>query len=38
LKNVRLRLNTLYENEARVDVEETNEYFLVKLTIPIHSS
>jgi two-component system, LytTR family, sensor histidine kinase AlgZ len=35
LKNVRSRLNTLYDNEARVDVEETNEYFLIKLTFPI---
>ncbi|MGD1044238.1 MAG: histidine kinase [Bacteroidota bacterium] len=36
LKNVRLRLGTLYGNDARVDVEETNEYFLVKLSFPIH--
>lgn len=35
LKNVRSRLGTLYGNEARVDVEETNEYFRVKLTFPI---
>ena len=36
LKNVHSRLDTLYGNEARVDVEETNEYFLIKLTFPIH--
>jgi two-component system sensor histidine kinase AlgZ len=35
LKNVRSRLNTLYDNEARVDVEETNEYFQIKLSFPI---
>jgi two-component system, LytTR family, sensor histidine kinase AlgZ len=36
LKNVRLRLDTLYGNEARVDVEETNEYFRVMLLLPLH--
>jgi LytS/YehU family sensor histidine kinase len=36
LKNVRSRLDTFYGNEARVDVEETNEYFQVKLSFPIH--
>jgi LytS/YehU family sensor histidine kinase len=35
LKNVRLRLDTIYGNNARVDVEETNEYFRVKLSFPI---
>lgn len=35
LKNVRSRLNTLFGNEARVDVEESNEYFQVKLAFPI---
>jgi LytS/YehU family sensor histidine kinase len=34
LKNVRLRLNTQYGNDARVDVEETNAYFQVVLTFP----
>jgi signal transduction histidine kinase len=37
LKNVRARLNTLYGYEARVDVEETNEYFQINLTVPIRS-
>ena len=36
LKNVRTRLDTLYGNEARVDVEESNEYFRVKLSFPIY--
>jgi len=36
LKNVRSRLDTLYGNEARVDVEETNEYFQVMLVFPVH--
>jgi two-component system, LytTR family, sensor histidine kinase AlgZ len=36
LKNVRSRLDTLYGNEARVDVEETNEYFQVILLLPLH--
>jgi LytS/YehU family sensor histidine kinase len=36
LKNVRSRLDTLYGNEARVDVEETNKYFRVILSLPIH--
>ena len=35
LKNVRSRLNTLYDNEARVDVEETNEYFKINLSFPV---
>ena len=35
LKNVRSRLNTLYNNEARVDVEESNEYFQIRLTFPL---
>jgi sensor histidine kinase YesM len=35
LKNVRLRLDTLYGNKSQVDVEETNEYYRVKLTFPI---
>ena len=34
LKNVRSRLNTLYKNDARVDVEETNAYFQIKLSFP----
>ena len=38
LKNVRSRLNTLYDNEARVDVEETNEYFQIKLSFPIRQN
>jgi two-component system, LytTR family, sensor histidine kinase AlgZ len=38
LKNVHSRLDTLYGNKARVDVEETNEYFQVKLTFPIHGN
>jgi two-component system, LytTR family, sensor histidine kinase AlgZ len=38
LKNVRSRLKTLYDNEAQVDVEETNEYYLIKLTIPIRAN
>jgi LytS/YehU family sensor histidine kinase len=36
LKNVRSRLDTFYGNEARLDVEETNEYFQIKLSFPIH--
>ena len=36
VQNVRSRLETLYGNNARVDVEETNEYFHIKLTIPKH--
>jgi two-component system sensor histidine kinase AlgZ len=36
LKNVRSRLDMFYGNEARVDVEETNEYFQVKFSFPIH--
>jgi two-component system, LytTR family, sensor histidine kinase AlgZ len=36
VRNVRSRLETLYGNEARVDVEETNEYFCIKLTFPKH--
>jgi sensor histidine kinase YesM len=36
LKNVRSRLDTLYGNDARVDVEESNEYFRVKLIFPVH--
>jgi LytS/YehU family sensor histidine kinase len=36
LKNVRSRLDTIYGNNARVDVEETNEYFRVKISFPIH--
>lgn len=36
LKNVRTRLETLYGNDARVDVEESNEYFRVKLSFPVH--
>ena len=37
LKNVRSRINTLYNNDARVDVEETNEYFQIKLSFPIRA-
>ena len=36
LKNVHSRLDTLYGNEARVDVEETNESFRVMLSLPIY--
>jgi two-component system, LytTR family, sensor histidine kinase AlgZ len=36
LKNVRLRLDTLYGNDSRVDVEESNEYFRVILSFPCH--
>jgi len=36
LKNVRTRLETLYGNDARVDVEESNEYFRVTLSFPVH--
>lgn len=36
LKNVHSRLDTLYGNEARVDVEETNDYFRVILSLPTH--
>jgi hypothetical protein len=36
VRNVRSRLETLYGNEARVDVEETNEYFRIKLSFPKH--
>jgi LytS/YehU family sensor histidine kinase len=36
MKNVRLRLDTLYGNDARVDVEETDDYFRVNLYFPIH--
>ena len=35
VRNVRSRLETLYGIEARVDVEETNEYFRIKLSLPI---
>jgi len=38
LKNVRSRLNTLYGNEARLDVEETNDYFQIKLSFPIYNN
>jgi sensor histidine kinase YesM len=34
LRNVRTRIDTLYGNEARVDVEESNSYFKVLLTFP----
>jgi two-component system sensor histidine kinase AlgZ len=34
LKNVRLRLRTQYDDDARVDVEESNAYFQVALTFP----
>lgn len=36
VRNVRSRLETLYGNEARVDVEETNEYYRIKLSFPKH--
>jgi two-component system, LytTR family, sensor histidine kinase AlgZ len=36
VRNVRSRLETLYGNEARVDVEETNEYFQIELSFPKH--
>ena len=36
VRNVRSRLDTLYGNDARVDVEETNEYFRIKLSFPKH--
>jgi len=36
LKNVRSRLDALYGNESRLDVEETNDYFQIKLSFPIH--
>jgi len=35
LKNVRSRLETIYGDEARVDVDQANEYFHVKLSFPI---
>jgi len=35
LKNVRARLDAQYGNEARVAVEETDEYFRVNLSFPI---
>ena len=36
LKNVRLRLQTQYGDDARVDVEESNVYFQVVLTFPAY--
>jgi two-component system, LytTR family, sensor histidine kinase AlgZ len=36
LKNVRSRLDTIYGNDAHVEVEETKEYFRVKLLFPVH--
>ena len=35
LRNVRSRLDTLYNNDAHVDVEETNDYFRVELFFPL---
>jgi LytS/YehU family sensor histidine kinase len=35
-KNVRSRLDALYGNDSRVDVEETDEYFRVNLKFPVH--
>jgi LytS/YehU family sensor histidine kinase len=34
LRNVRARLATLYNGNARVDVEETNDYFRIELLFP----
>jgi hypothetical protein len=36
VRNVRSRLETLYGNDARVEVEETNEYFRINLSFPKH--
>jgi sensor histidine kinase YesM len=36
LRNVRARLDTLYNSNARVDVEETNDYFRVELLFPLN--
>jgi two-component system, LytTR family, sensor histidine kinase AlgZ len=36
LKNVRSRLDTIYGNDAHMEVEETKEHFRVKLLFPVH--
>lgn len=35
LKNVQLRLSTLYANEAHVEIESTNSFFHIKINLPI---
>jgi two-component system sensor histidine kinase AlgZ len=38
LKNVRMRLTTLYNGDARVDVDESDGRFRVELQLPCNNS